>query len=1170
MANERVEKPASSQPQIQAKTSQFAARPFAAQPQNPTQQEIEPQAFSNNQPSGTKMLEIPNFFGPRTPASPPPIQTKLTIGEPGDRYEQEADRTAEQVVSKINAPAVASPPSSPTVQREENPEQEDDKLMMKPESGTLQREENAQRSSTNLLEIPNFFGPRTPASPLPIQTKLTIGQPGDQYEQEADRVAEQVVSKINAPPVASPPSNQPVQREENPEQEEDNLMMKAESGMLQREEMPQQDDDEKLQMQPMVQRASREGGTDATPNLESSIQQARGSGQSLSDNIKQPMEQAFGADFSGVKVHTDAHSDMLNRSIGARAFATGKDIFFKGGAYSPGSTDGQKLIAHELTHVVQQSGGKVQPKLENNTIQRSPAAANINAVSAIVIQRKEAGVDPGKITQAAEALRKAMAGLGTDEDAIMDTLKYKTQAELAAIEQEYLKKYGRTLDYDLRDELSEEDFNQALVYLSKEKEPDKAKVTQVEGKNDTEEQKNLVRSQEMLQAADALYKAMEGWGTDEDTIMRTLRGKTKEQSQAIKQIYLDHYGKTLEYDLKDELSGKNLKEAFAYLGADQAYSAAKGLENSLSWINDDEEKIEEILMSLEDTEIERLNLTHKKIIDKVLSSLGGFDKKVIQELLNKNKPKAIAYRLQEAMKGMGTDEKAVYKYLQDKSAAELDAIKKEYQIITGGQLQKDNSIKGGKSLEADIDAEFSDNGLTGAEKTIAESLLEEDDSKKAAARIYKAAYGGGTDEEAIYNEFKGKSKDDCDKIKSAYDQKYGKGAFQRMIEGEFSDTGRGNELTKVKQYSEKGNLDPVFALEDAMNGLGTSEAQIKEVLCDKTKQEIEDIKTRYRKETGKGLYNQLKSELSGRDWHEVKLLLTGKPETMQEKWTLIQLRYEFEMGSGSNWFSRLVMTGAQDLGFTTSQLQLEKQYWRLQQIIDKDGTLINGHTEQDFEQVYNYTETDVKNYEEAKNSVTEAIVTGINITTAIVATCLSGGTVLGLTGPWLVAAITGIGGGLGIAIKRGMQGDAYGAEDIGIDLLVATVTAALAGIGDLKGLGDKLDDLAKVFGDKFAASVFKGVAVGAIKGGANDAIIKVLETSLKSDKLRDSFLDALAEMGANGASEGLKGMFKAGAAGFADSAAKAIKVLATGTSESAKTTYDYASQNSNFYGKQDE
>jgi hypothetical protein len=164
-----------------------------------------------------------------------------------------------------------------------------------------------------------------------IQTKLTIGAPGDKYEQEADRVAAQVVHQINAPMSSQPEQSQSIQREAMPSEDE-------------------------LQMKAIAQLQPSEPGMTATPDLETSIQQAKGSGQPLADNIRQPMEQAFGADFSGVKVHTDAQSHQLNQSIQAKAFTTGQDIFFRQGAYNPASRGGQELIAHELTHVVQQNG----------------------------------------------------------------------------------------------------------------------------------------------------------------------------------------------------------------------------------------------------------------------------------------------------------------------------------------------------------------------------------------------------------------------------------------------------------------------------------------------------------------------------------------------------------------------------------------------------------------------------------------------------------------------------------------------------------------------------------------------------------------------------------------------------------------------------------------------
>jgi len=99
-----------------------------------------------------------------------------------------------------------------------------------------------------------------------------------------------------------------------------------------------------------------EGEAEATPEVEAAIEQARGGGRSLDKGIQRQMESAFGTDFSGVRVHTDSTADTLNQALSARAFTTRQDIFFRQGEYNPGSSSGKELLAHELTHVVQQTG----------------------------------------------------------------------------------------------------------------------------------------------------------------------------------------------------------------------------------------------------------------------------------------------------------------------------------------------------------------------------------------------------------------------------------------------------------------------------------------------------------------------------------------------------------------------------------------------------------------------------------------------------------------------------------------------------------------------------------------------------------------------------------------------------------------------------------------------
>ena len=91
------------------------------------------------------------------------------------------------------------------------------------------------------------------------------------------------------------------------------------------------------------------------PEVQSTINSTRGGGSTLDPGVSARMEPSLG-DLSDVRVHTGSTADSLNTAVAARAFATGTDVYFAQGEYKPNTTDGDRLIAHELAHVVQQRG----------------------------------------------------------------------------------------------------------------------------------------------------------------------------------------------------------------------------------------------------------------------------------------------------------------------------------------------------------------------------------------------------------------------------------------------------------------------------------------------------------------------------------------------------------------------------------------------------------------------------------------------------------------------------------------------------------------------------------------------------------------------------------------------------------------------------------------------
>lgn len=214
-----------------------------------------------------------------------------------------------------------------------------------------------------------------------IQAKLTVGAADDVYEQEADRVAKEVMSNASTAEGvqrAAPEEEElarkyaDIQRaEEAPLDEEDLIgeegVAQAKRADIQRE-VPSPEDEEQapevLLKRADIQRAGVDmsGSFDVDENVEGQINSMKGGGQALPSSTQSFMESGFGQDFSNVRVHTGSDSDTLNRDIGARAFTNGPDIFLRSNEYNPDSSSGRELLAHELTHVVQQTGGKAQTK----------------------------------------------------------------------------------------------------------------------------------------------------------------------------------------------------------------------------------------------------------------------------------------------------------------------------------------------------------------------------------------------------------------------------------------------------------------------------------------------------------------------------------------------------------------------------------------------------------------------------------------------------------------------------------------------------------------------------------------------------------------------------------------------------------------------------------------
>lgn len=211
-----------------------------------------------------------------------------------------------------------------------------------------------------------------------VQTKLTIGQPGDKYEKEADHMADAVVNKntnTSKPDIQNREISS-IQRESLATPQEDEKLGTAEQRMeedkmvQEKPEIQKQgaEEEEELQSKPEIQKMEGEkeeelqtkktsgsNASVASSSISQQIKSKSGKGKPLPQKTKAEMESSFGNDFSNVNIHTDQDAVTMNKELKAQAFTHGNDVYFNAGKYNPDSAKGKHLLAHELTHVVQQN-----------------------------------------------------------------------------------------------------------------------------------------------------------------------------------------------------------------------------------------------------------------------------------------------------------------------------------------------------------------------------------------------------------------------------------------------------------------------------------------------------------------------------------------------------------------------------------------------------------------------------------------------------------------------------------------------------------------------------------------------------------------------------------------------------------------------------------------------
>jgi hypothetical protein len=254
-----------------------------------------------------------------------PLQAKLRIGKPNDAFEQEADKISDRV---------ANNPTSEPIQRQS---EEEKPVQTKPLIHEISR--YIQRQATEEEKQPVQKQATEEEQPVQKQATEEEKQPVQKQatEEEKQPVQKQATEEEQPVQKQATEEEQPVQKQATEEEEKPVQTQKMED-----EEKPVQ----------------TQGGMDAVqndPETEQMLMASKAGGMPLEPDVLQEMENQFGTSFSQVRIHTDQTAIELCRRFNAEAFTHGNHIYFNEGKYDPTSTEGKRLLAHEFTHIVQQT-----------------------------------------------------------------------------------------------------------------------------------------------------------------------------------------------------------------------------------------------------------------------------------------------------------------------------------------------------------------------------------------------------------------------------------------------------------------------------------------------------------------------------------------------------------------------------------------------------------------------------------------------------------------------------------------------------------------------------------------------------------------------------------------------------------------------------------------------
>lgn len=664
---------------------------------------------------------------------------------------------------------------------------------------------------------------------------------------------------------------------------------------------------------------------------------------------------------------------------------------------------------------------------------------------------------------------------GTDEDAVHAALDGLNRVQSLALRNIYRRRYGVSLESELRDELSGGELDRAEALLS----GDRAEA-----------------------AAAALYSAMHetflgtGAGTDEATIHSTLRGLNAEERAEVTRIYRERYGRDLATDTRSELND------WATIGTWEADRADAELAGNLQLA--DAIEIDQELSG---------SWFHSSTTTTVASVYERVRREVQAQATRENRDSAwMEAEISRRTAGIEREYNGRYAETSGTLDEAIDAGTRSERMFWGSTPENERAsadylhalsrndmatadaarirIERTSLTYADDDVINATVGSQYDRALVAERLdyaperrralmAELDARERASGHVMTAAERWAEQQEierTIEREMivraRGVASTNLDRMESAYSDRYGESARTAILD---STSGVSNEQARTL-LDQGGYLDPYQTFDYATRGVGTNEGAATRAFAGLTREEIAKLDARWQREhDGETLREAAASEMSGREWLDVDIALDGAAETIDDQIAQMRRRVEFERPT--NGVGALLAT--EERAVMEAQLaHLEAMAARMHapppgsdaeaQRRARDGMLA------DFDTQNALMQETIEHHRQRSDAMVDSITTVVGIVVAVVVGAVGSiftGGAAGAVALAIIASLCSTAATMGT--KALLKGNAYGWEDIAVDIGVGLVDAVVAAL--TAGMGDRLLGLARPAG---AGAVRSATATG--------------------------------------------------------------------------------------------